>query len=235
MRHCLKLGSEEIPYLLRRSPRRRSIGLKIDPAGLTVSVPARLPQGEWEAALREKSAWILDKLEEMRARAVPDFVWQDGQLLPFLGRPLELAVGTGGPRARPVRCDSILRVALPDPQDVRTLAIKVVGWYRDEALTFFRERVNYHARQLDVNVSRLGLSDARARWGSCTSRGSIRLNWRLVKAPPGVIDYVVIHELAHIIELNHSPAFWQIVASACPDFREQRAFLKQHGAIYHQF
>ena len=84
-------------------------------------------------------------------------------------------------------------------------------------------------------MSRLGLSNARTRWGSCTSTGAIRLNWRLIKAPPPVIDYVVVHELAHRIEMNHSPAFWQTVEQACPDFSEQRRFLKIHGPDYHQF
>ncbi len=235
MRHHLLLGEREISYLLRRSPRRRSIGLRIDQAGLTVSVPARLPQREWEALLREKSAWVLDKLEEMRARAIPEFRWQDGQLLPFLGSPLELAVEPGGPRARPARCDSLLRVALPDPDDALALRNKVLQWYRREALAFFQQRVNHHARQLGVCVSRLNLSNARTRWGSCTSQGAVRLNWRLIKAPPAVIDYVVVHELAHIIELNHSPAFWEIVASACPDFRELRGFLHDHSISYHHF
>lgn len=235
MRHRLKLGSEEISYLLRRSPRRRSIGLRVDHSGLTVIVPARLPQREWEALLREKSAWVRGKLEEMRARALPPLNWSDGQLLPFLGRPLELAVEMGGPRTRPAQCDSLLRVALPDPDDARAIESKVVEWYRCEALAFFHERVSFHARQLDVNVSRLSLSGARTLWGSCTSRGAIRLNWRLIKAPPAVIDYVVVHELAHLIELNHSPAFWRIVASACPDFRELRGFLKDHGTSYQQF
>lgn len=235
LRHHLVLGEREITYLLRRSPRRRSIGLRIDHAGLTVSVPARLPQREWEALLQEKSGWVLDKLEEISARAVPELRWQDGELLPFLGSPLELAVEQGGPRSRPTRCDSLLRVALPDPGDALALRNKVLQWYRREALDFFQQRVNFHARQLDVSVSRLDLSNARTRWGSCTSRGAVRLNWRLIKAPPAVIDYVVVHELAHIIELNHSPAFWEIVASACPDFREQRAFLKEHATLYHRF
>lgn len=235
MRHHLVLAEQEISYLLRRSPRRRSIGLRIDHAGLTVTVPAHLPQHRWEALLQEKSAWVLDKLEEMHARAIPEFRWQDGQLLPFLGSPLELAVEPGGPRSRPTRCDSLLRVALPDPDDTLALRNKVLQWYRREALAFFQQRVHHHARQLEVRVSRLDLSNARTRWGSCTSQGAVRLNWRLIKAPPAVIDYVVVHELAHIIELNHSPSFWAIVASACPDFREQRAFLKNHATIYHHF
>ncbi|MDP1896858.1 MAG: SprT family zinc-dependent metalloprotease [Sulfurimicrobium sp.] len=233
--HRIRLNNEEIPYLLLRSPRRRSIGLKVGPTGLTVSVPARLLQHEWEAVLHQKSDWVRDKLEHMRAHAVPDFCWQHGEFIPFLGRSLELVVETGGPRTQAVRCDSLLRVGLADPGDSAALKNRVIHWYRREALVFFQDRVQLLARQLDVSVSRLSLTSARTRWGSCSSSGAIRLNWRLIKAPPAVIDYVVVHELAHLIELNHSSAFWQIVTQACPDFREQKIFLKKHGAGYHQF
>ncbi len=112
---------------------------------------------------------------------------------------------------------------------------RVLQWYRREALAFFQHRITAYARQLDVEVSRLSLSNARTRWGSCTSTGVIRLNWRLIKAPPPVIDYVVVHELAHRIEMNHSPAFWRTVEQACPDFSELRKLLKKHGSDYHQF
>ena len=233
--HRILLGNEEVSYLLRRSPRRRTVGLRIDQSGLTVSVPARAPQRAWEAILREKSGWVLDKLEALRARSVPAFAWRDGELLPFLGSPIELVVEHGTPRAWPALGDGQLRVALPDPSDITALETRIVQWYRREALAFFQHRVIFYARQLDVSVSRLGLSSARTRWGSCTSGGSIRLNWRLIKAPPSVIDYVVIHELAHLIELNHSPSFWKIVAQLCPDYTMQRAVLKEQSSHYHRF
>lgn len=235
MRHRLSLGSEEISYLLRRSPRRRSIGLRIDPAGLTVSVPARLPQHEWERVLVQKSAWILTRLDEMRSHATPPFVWQAGLMLPFLGGPVELAVECGSARARPLLAEGVLRVLMPEPHDPGALETRVRQWYRCEALAFFQHRVAVYARQLGVEVSRLSLSNARTRWGSCTSTGAIRLNWRLIKAPPPVIDYVVAHELAHRIEMNHSPAFWQTVSQLCPDYTELRAYLKTHSAHYHRF
>ena len=138
----------------------------------------------------------------------------------FSAAPSNWWWSTAAPRARPALGDGQLRVALPDPSDTTALETRVVQWYRREALAFFQHRVAVYARQLDVSVSRLGLSSARTRWGSCTSGGSIRLNWRLIKAPPSVIDYVVIHELAHLIELNHSPSFWQIVAQLCPDYTD---------------
>ncbi len=221
--------------MLRRSPRRRSIGFRIDPAGLTVSVPARLPQQQWEKALIQKSAWILSRLDQMRRHAAPPFVWQSGQMLPFLGSPVELAVEHGHARTAPLLAEGVLSVFSPHPHDPAAWTNKVLKWYRREALAFFQNRITVYARQLGVEVSRLNLSNARTRWGSCTSKGDIRLNWRLIKAPPPVIDYVVAHELAHLIELNHSPAFWQTVSQLCPDHRELRAYLKTHGAHYHQF
>lgn len=233
--HRILLGNEEVSYLLRRSPRRRTIGLRIDHAGLTVSIPSRTPQRSWEAILREKSGWILDKLEVMRGLSVPAFNWREGEMLPFLGSPIELVVEHGRPRARPILADGQLRVVLPDPCDTTALEARVMQWYRREALAFFQQRVAIYARQLGVSVSRLGLSSARTRWGSCTSGGSIRLNWRLIKAPPSVIDYVVAHELAHLIELNHSPSFWQIVAQLCPDYTGLRSLLKEQATHYHRF
>lgn len=233
--HRIRLHNEEIHYQLRRSPRRRSIGLRISPSGLTVSVPARLSQRAWETVLTEKSAWILAKLEQVRAQVAHAFLWQSGQILPFLGSPIELAVERGGARAKPQLEDGILRAFLPEISDACALQTRVLQWYRREALSFFQHRVTIYARQLGVTVSSLRLSNARTRWGSCAHDGSIRLNWRLIKAPPAIIDYVVAHELAHRVEMNHSPAFWRTVAQLCPDYPDLRAALKAQGTHYHQF
>lgn len=233
--HRIRLANQEIVYQLRRSARRRTIGLRIGQAGLVVSVPSRLPQRAWEAVLLEKSGWVLNKLGEMRAQALPDFIWRDGLMLPFLGSPIELVVERGGPRTRPVLAEGQLRVFSPDPTDLTAVETRALQWYRRQALDFYQHRVAFYARQLGVSVTRLGLSNARTRWGSCTSSGAIRLNWRLIKAPPAVIDYVVSHELAHIVELNHSSAFWRIVAQLCPDHALQRAVLKEQSWHYHQF
>lgn len=233
--HSIRLHNQEISYILRRSPRRRSIGLRIDPTGLTVSIPDRLLQHELEKILLKKFGWILTRLDEMRVHTKPPFVWQTGQTLPFLGRPIELSVEHGSARARPLLADGLLRVPMPNQHDTGALQTRVLQWYRREALAFFQHRVTAYARQLGVEVSRLSLTNARTRWGSCTSTGVIRLNWRLIKAPPPVVDYVVAHELAHRIELNHSPAFWKIVAQLCPDYSELRAHLKTHATLYHHF
>jgi predicted metal-dependent hydrolase len=105
----------------------------------------------------------------------------------------------------------------------------VMQWYRNEALRVFEECVEYFAPQLQVSPCEIKLSAARTQWGSCTVRGVVRLNWQLVKMPLHLIDYVVVHELAHLVEMNHSPAFWSVVERACPEYRKCRAELRSYG------
>jgi predicted metal-dependent hydrolase len=105
----------------------------------------------------------------------------------------------------------------------------VVQWYREEALRVFGECVEYFAPLMNVAPRELRLTSARTQWGSCTVRGVVRLNWHLVKMPLHLIDYVVVHELAHLVEMNHSLAFWKVVEGVCPDYRQCRAELRGYG------
>ena len=105
----------------------------------------------------------------------------------------------------------------------------VTQWYRDEALRVFNECVEHFAPLLQVSPREVRLSSARTQWGSCTVHGMVRLNWQLVKMPLHLIDYVVVHELAHLVEMNHSPAFWRVVESACPEYKQCRAELRSYG------
>ncbi|PZP68824.1 MAG: M48 family peptidase, partial [Delftia acidovorans] len=105
----------------------------------------------------------------------------------------------------------------------------VMDWYRDEAHRYLSERVAALAPRLGVPIPPLALSSSRSEWGSCSSRGRILFNWRLIQLPPRLVDYVVAHELAHLIELNHSPAFWQLVERLYPDWREARRALRRYG------
>jgi len=225
----------EIPYLLKRSPRRRTIGLRIDPAGLTVHAPLRTPLYRLEGVLVEKAGWVSDKLAEMQARRPPARAWRDGEILPYLGQTLRLAVCSGAVRAVPLLTEGCLQVALPDVTDAAAVHAKVVKWYRRQALDILCERAALLAAQLGVAQPPLALSNAASRWGSCNSRGEVRLNWRLVKAPLHLIDYVVAHELAHLKHLDHSAAFWHTVATIYPDCLAARRELKAGGHLFHTF
>jgi predicted metal-dependent hydrolase len=128
--------------------------------------------------------------------------------------------------------DGRLHVALAQPADVDAIRAAVVKWYRRHAQSNFSARIDEFATRLHVPRPRLFLSSARTRWGSCNARCEIRLNWRLIQATQPTIDYVVVHELAHLVEMNHSRQFWSLVESVCPYYRDACAELDRMGLYY---
>ena len=215
----LQLPERTLEWRLKRSS-RRSIGLKIDRDGLTVTLPARLPLAEAERAIRQKLGWILQKLAEQSA-VLPAL--SHGAEVLWLGESMTLHAGS----ARSRLDGDILHLASDDSSGL--LAQAFAGFCQRHARTHFAARVNHWSARMALVPQRLALSSARSRWGSCSAAGGVRLNWRLMQAPLAVIDYVVIHELAHLAELNHSPRFGAIVAAHCPDWKVRRDWLKQHG------
>ncbi|MDD4928570.1 MAG: SprT family zinc-dependent metalloprotease [Gallionella sp.] len=209
------LAGRHIVYTLKRSHKRRSIGLRIDDRGLIVSMP-KLASERWlSEVLQLRAAWLLEKLDERSAHKPQ--CWQDGQSIPYLGTTLML-------RAVHVACPT----HQGDQLWVQAEAIEqqVAAWYRQQAMQLFAARVAHYAAVLGVTPAALGLSTAKTLWGSCNSRGQIRLNVKLIKLPLCLIDYVVVHELAHLRQMNHSAAFWHVVKSVCPDYGRLRLELK---------
>jgi hypothetical protein len=228
----LQLPTGAIPYTLKVSARRRTIGLRIDDRGLTVHVPKRVAWSSVEQLLQEKSGWILDKLALHRDRPAP-LEWQDGTELMHLGQPVRLCLRQDARNRQPEFDGLRLHIAQPDPSNIKAVQRKVALWYRKQALADFTRRVELLAAKLGVAMPRVLLSSARTRWGSCNSRGEIRLHWRLIQAPPHVIHYVVAHELAHLKEMNHSPQFWAWVEQLCPGYRAARQELKALSGQLH--
>jgi hypothetical protein len=226
--YSITLEGREISYTLKTSARRRTIGMRIDHRGLTVSIPAHMPRHDIHTMLRRHAGWILRKLEryaESRQEAPPQ-EWQDGAVLRFLGREVRLCLRQDIEN-HPVEFDGArLHVALTHVQDSIAIRHKVVAWLCRQALTDFTRRVELFSVRLGVPPPRLFLSNAKTRWGSCNTKGEIRLHWRLIQAPPHLIDYVVAHELAHLKEMNHGPRFWKWVAQLYPDFDAARRELK---------
>ena len=224
----IALGDRLVSYVLRRA-KRRTIGLTIDHRGLRVGAPARASLREVESLILKHGEWVTEKLDEWRTRQRPELLEiRDGLRLPLLGVPLEIRFSAGGNRVfwhsenetTPQTLTLCLR-SLPDAPGVLEKAL------RDKARGLFTERLAYYAKQLGVAPPLLTLSAARTRWGSCSLKTGIRLNWRLIHFPPQVLDYVVAHELAHLREMNHSPRFWAVVGLLYPAYKTARADLKQ--------
>jgi len=218
----IHLGARIVDYKLRRA-RRRTLGMTIDRRGLRVGAPPRASLREIEAFLRLNADWVLKKLEEWHAeRKEHRVVVRDGATLPLLGAVCVVKVEAGANR---VRWDghALTLQARPDA-DLRHLALRGL---RSRALEVFTSRALHYAALLGKPMPPLALSSAHTRWGSCSEKTGIRLSWRLIHAPLWLIDYVVVHELAHLVEMNHSKRFWSVVESLYPDYRAARHELKQ--------
>lgn len=222
----IALDGRFVTYRLQRS-RRKTIGLSIDHRGLRVGAPTGARLADIEGAIRRHGNWVVDKLDAWRERAVPSVAAiHDGASLPLLGGDLTVRLAAGGNRAVWAADGRQITLCLGSHADARRVLERAL---RERAREVFRERLHHHAPGLGVAMPPLALSSARTRWGSCSTRSGIRLNWRLVFFPLAVIDYVVVHELAHLKEMNHSPRFWAVVEGACPDWRTLRAELKRLG------
>lgn len=237
IRH-ISLNGKEVAYTLKRC-RRRTIGMRIDGGGLTVRVPTRESLRWVESVLRNKADWVVTRLNEWENRESSRLVWEEDAIFPLLGEPWRLATTAAGTMqmvrttARTAANPGIgarqLRLPLPSAMTALQIEAIVMEWYRSQALTCFSARIELYADKLGVALPRLRLSRATTLWGSCNAHGVVHLNWRLIQMPLRLVDYVVAHELSHLIEMNHSPAFWQTVGRVYPDYVAARKELKRLG------
>lgn len=227
----IALSGQPVDYRLVRA-RRRSIGMLIGVDGLTVRAPRWVTIREIESTLNERAEWILRGLVEWRARRrdVLPRQWKSGASILYLGNELELTVCLH--RRSEIRPDllnlTVLHPAAHDPQQVENF---VTRWLREETARLLAPRVATLAACVSPLVPTVKLSNARSEWGSCNQHGVIRLNWRLVHLPPELASYVVAHEVAHLVELNHSPRFWSLVETLFPGHAAARRALVEWTAL----
>ncbi len=220
----IELDGRTIEYRFARR-RRRTLGLSVDAHGLKVVAPLRAPWREIDAFLREKRRWIVAKLDQWaRVPKPPLLHGMSGEALPLFGTAHTLEVHEG---ARSVSHEpGRLVVCAPRWRALETL----VRWLKTRALEALEPRAAHFAARLGRVAPPVRLSNARTQWGVCGADGSIRLSWRLVHLAPELADYVVAHEVAHLIELNHSRRFWAQLAALYPQWRGAREQLELAGA-----
>lgn len=235
----IRFGERELIYVLRRS-QRRTLGLTIDRRGLTVAIPLRASLRDAEAFVRERAAWIFEKLDARVVQAAPEALTiRDGLVFPVLGQPCRISLLAGANRTHWVEgfAERELRLLLRRQEDAPTLLLRGLQRY---ALNYFQGRLEEFAYVLapfapGIPLPPLRLSNARTRWGSCSRHSGIRLNWRLIHLPPAQIDYVVAHEMAHLVEMNHSPRFWAVVETILPGYEAAKAALRQAHRVIPSF
>ncbi len=215
----------KIDRLIRSS--RKSIAIIVQPDGaLVVRAPLHTPLSQVEKLIAQKESWILKKQAEAARRQVetkpPRFV--EGALFPFLGRDYPLKIISNPPT--PFLFSNAFFL---DSSHLKAAASLFTRWYRQQAREIITQRVNFLSTRHAIQAGKIRITSPRTRWGSCGAKGSLNFNWRLVMAPQPVIDYVVIHELVHLRQRNHSRAFWSEVERLMPDYRQHQNWLKDHG------
>lgn len=219
-----------MPVRVHIDKRARRVSVRIDPTAREAIATAPSPRYALDAIgfATERVDWIAERLG-----ALPQpVVFRPGAYLPLRGVIHRLKhVETG----RTVKVDRTLGptpvLLIPGPRE--NFADKTRGFFRAAARVDFAERVAVHAATLKVTPRSISIKDTRSRWGSCSSEGRLNFSWRLVCAPPFVLDYVAAHEVAHIKEMNHSSRFWKQVEKCYPDWREAREWLDQRGGALH--
>jgi len=213
---------EYIDYSVRRSERARRVRVTVDGArGVEVVLPRRAPEREAAAAVAELRPWIERRVRDLaRAQAL---VAARGEAVPYLGHMLQLVVEPG--RSRVHRRGFELLVPAGQGQGPA-----LARWYGREARVEIEPRLDRACSLAGSAYARLTIRGQRTRWASCSRSGAMSFNWRLLLAPEAVLDYVVWHEVCHLEVMDHSPRFWALLRSRCPDYRAQAGWLRRHGA-----
>ncbi len=219
-------GLPPIEVTLRRSARARRFSLRVSALDgrVTLSLPARARESEAMEFARSHEVWLRKALAKQTRPATIGF----GSVILFEGREVTLAPGSG--RAARLEGDSLLL-----PGSEAQAGARAAAWLRAMARDRLAQASDHYAGLLGRKVSRITLRDTRSRWGSCSHEGALMYSWRLIMAPPSVLAYVAAHECAHLVEMNHSDAFWAVVERIYPGWQSQRAWLHAHGPRLHSF
>lgn len=222
----IDLLSESVSYEVRRSDEAAGPRIDVDIRSVVVVLP-QASQTNPKTLLAENAAWVVEKKRKYDAyrEDVPERRFEAGATFPYLGESYEVVV-----ERRPSSAVREGEFRLSE-HHVEQASVKraLETLYRRKARETFEKRANLHAEQMNVEYEQIEIRNQRTKWGSCSTSGTLGLNWRLMMAPSAIVDYVIIHELAHLREPNHTDAFWSLVGKHDPDYRDHAEWLENHG------
>lgn len=229
----IKFNNFELKYSLKRSS-RKTIGIKIDKFGqVTVSSPLRTSENYIQQLLQKKADWIYKKIlqikvNEQQAQAVLRFV--DGESITYMGKKYKIHMVQSSLLKKPdFKIEDERFYIRYSEFDLEKLRGTLKVWYVDRFKEYTEKSIDYYAGMIGARPQRVTIRDQKTRWGSCSAKGNINLNWRLILSPPEIIDYVIVHELCHMRQMNHSAHFWKLVEGIMPSYKVCRKWLKDHG------
>ena len=224
------LNGRLVSYRLKQSHYLHGIRLEIcQDTGLTVVVPIKYRQDEIDHILQKKACWILRYLPDSKPWQLPLFSKEldHGERISYLGKKIELRITNATDNADPVRLEG-QRIYINLNGHGNSVALTLEKWYRGQAKVIFTRKADVFKNVMGVSYNKILIRGQKTRWGSCSPSGTLSLNWKLLMAPEPVIDYVIIHELAHLRHMNHSRKFWELVAKYCPNWKKHRRWLTLH-------
>ncbi|WP_094549811.1 M48 family metallopeptidase [Petroclostridium xylanilyticum] len=234
--YFVETSNNKITYTVVKT-KRKTIGITIDMNGeVKVSAPLRINEKQICEVVQKKADWIVKKVNEVRERKANtvcrEFVSREK--FPYLGKEYTLEIverDLGKVEVLMQEDTVVVYISQGMSEESRKQAIKeaLIKWYRQRFAEIVKERIEKYSLQLKVAPCKVVIKDQKTRWGSCSKKGNINLNWRLVMAPIDIIDYVVVHELCHLRIMNHSKDFWNLVVSILPNYTEGREWLKVNG------
>ncbi|MDR3539865.1 MAG: SprT family zinc-dependent metalloprotease [Desulfosporosinus sp.] len=233
----IKRGSAVIPYSIRRSFKTKHVNITVGIDGVQVVAPISLDDSEIILLVEKKRDWIFNKFESYCQRSAqirPERKLVSGEKLMFMGEDYPLKVIEVEDRYTSVNLTEgqfLVSINRDVPQEKRraTVQKKLEQWYISKAKEFINERIAVFTPKIGVTVKTVRFKNQKTRWGSCSQKGNLNFNWKLVMAPTFIIDYVIVHELCHFIQMNHSQEFWRLVGNLIPDYIERRKWLKKNG------
>lgn len=234
----IQYGNRKIDFQIKRSNRRKTVGIKIDPrAGVVIYSPQSLGMDKIKDVVRKRAQWIIDKQEVIKKHSqlvsVKDFV--SGEAFPYLGRQYRLKVIKSASEKQE-RCKLKngrfmveINRRLNGKKTKENVRKALIGWYVEHAVDKIPERVRIYARRIGESPQKIEIKNHKRRWGSCSHYGVVRFNWKIIMAPVTVLDYVIVHELCHLICPDHSVRFWQKVQTIIPDYTNRREKLREYS------
>jgi predicted metal-dependent hydrolase len=233
----IRLDGQDLHYILKQGFRINYIRLEIWPDhGLIVIVPPKCEKKYIQDFIKSKKGWIFKKLAQQaeRRKMEQERELNHEDIIQFLGNDIRITVMPGNHRSDRVSLENDLLFISPDGSG-KSINELVEDWYRFQAKLLINEKVELFSKEMGLEYKGFGIRGQKTRWGSCSRKRILSFNWKLMKAPETIIDYVVIHELAHIKEMNHSSKFWDVVSEYYPRYKQSRLWLRKNQDLLVSF
>lgn len=232
----VQFGTTVLNYRLRRTERKKTVSIAVDPqAGIIVTAPEQATKKRIDDLVRQKGPWLVKRIKRQSdlPAPLPKREYVSGETYLYLGKQYRLRVQRG-PTEEPVRLYAgaltlTLKEGLGPLERTKTAKSRLVAWYKERSRRYLTERLHVWERKLQLTATKVLIAEPRKRWGSTSADGSVRLNWRLIQAPSSLVDYVLLHELVHLLHKDHNREFWATLGRVMPDYDDRKSRLRELG------